>query len=265
MEIPKELKKFVDSRKTKEPLGFLGLFQLVDNSVSSSIEDSLEGNIDELNYTINYLLVEVKKCKNSLYDKLFFDDFTKNTRILECTFSLCEEEFLRLTEYIVDNKVKEKNDLLERLLHLYARGSCIAISAFILTFKKFLPNYEFKLKICDYTDYASKEITINYPETETKIEFNPSLFKDEYSTRLFCYIVDSYHKGKDKELSNIYQWMENKGFIQENKRKEYKDLLKEHNITKQKYNRVHSSTEYPSTKLDPTFNDLQKRFDKEIQ
>lgn len=104
-----------------------------------------------------------------------------------------------------------------------------------------------------------------YPKTELNIEFNYQTFKDEYSTKLFCYLIDHYHNGKDKELSNIYQWMENNKFIHSNKRKEYKDLVKEHEITTQKYNRVHPSTEYNRNELDPTFNDLKKRFDKEIK
>jgi hypothetical protein len=264
MEVPKDLKKLFDSRKTKEPLGFLGLFQLLDNSMASFLEKITEGEEAKFNYGYAYLLMEVIKCNNSLYDKLFFDDFEKNTRILECTFSLCEKEFTRLTEYISDNNIKPEDGLIECLPYVVGEGSCVAISAFVLSFRKFLPNYELKNEIYNYTHYARKEITINYPETETKIDFNPSLFKDDYSTRLFCYIVDSYHNGKDKELSNIYQWMENNGFIQENKRKEYKDLVKEYSITKQKYSRVHPSTEYTSSKLDPTFNDLKKRFDLEI-
>lgn len=127
-----------------------------------------------------------------------------------------------------------------------------------------LKNDELNLSSNNNTvDKKSKEP--NYLKTEFNIPFKANLFKDKYSTKLFCYLIDHYHKGKDKELSNIYQWMENNGFIQENKRKEFKDLVKEHKITKQKYNRVHPSTEYNSTKLNPTFNELQKRFDKEIK
>lgn len=116
----------------------------------------------------------------------------------------------------------------------------------------------------DLTDTEQLKEPI-YPETEFDIPFAPNIFKDEYSTKLFCYLIDHNYNGKGKELSNIYQWMENNSFIHQNKRKEYKVLIKECEITKQKYNRVHSSTEYDSTKLDPTFNDLKKQFNKEIE
>lgn len=113
----------------------------------------------------------------------------------------------------------------------------------------------------------SKKIEQNeptYPETELNVEFNPQIFKDEYSSRLFCYLIDRYHNGKDVELSNIYQWMENNNHIHQNKRQEYRDFVKSNNITKNQYSRVHSSTEYndKSNNLDPTFNELQKNFDK---
>jgi hypothetical protein len=106
-----------------------------------------------------------------------------------------------------------------------------------------------------------------YPVTKLDLSFDPRIFKDDYSCRLFCYLIDHYHSGKDKELSNIYQWMENKKLIHQNKRKEFKELVtnKQHNITCNKYSRVHSSNEYDSGKLDPTFNELQKQFEKHIK
>lgn len=104
-----------------------------------------------------------------------------------------------------------------------------------------------------------------YPETELNVEFNPQIFKDEYSSRLFCYLIDSYHNGKDVELSNIYQWMENKKLIHQNKRQEYKDFVKSNNITNKEYSRVHSSNEYKPDKLDPTFNELKKQFDRKTK
>ncbi len=106
-----------------------------------------------------------------------------------------------------------------------------------------------------------------YPETKIDLSFDPRIFKDDYSCHLFCYFIDHYHSGKDKELSNIYQWMENKKLIHQNKRKEFKELVtnKQYNITRNKYSRVHSSTEYDSDKFDPTFNELQKQFNKRIK
>lgn len=104
-----------------------------------------------------------------------------------------------------------------------------------------------------------------YPETGLNVEFNPQIFKTEYASRLFCYLIHRYHNGKDVELSNIYQWMENKRLIHQNKRQEYKAFVKKHKITENKYSRVHPSTDYNSNKSDPTFNDLQKKFDNEIK
>jgi hypothetical protein len=161
MELPKDLKKFIDSTKTKEPLGFLGLFQLVDNSIASFAEKLEEGNATEFNHGASYLLVEVKKCNNSLYNELFFNDFEKNTRLLECTFSLCEVEFSSLTEFKSDKKnlANEVEDgLLESIPFIVAELSCMAISLFVLSFKKFLPNYEFKNSLASYIDYKQKKI-----------------------------------------------------------------------------------------------------------
>lgn len=120
-------------------------------------------------------------------------------------------------------------------------------------------------KYFEHENQSSEQRELKYPNTDIKIPFDANLFKDEYSTNLFCYLIEHYHNGKDKELSNIYQWMENNNFIHLNKRKEYKDLVKKHEITTQKYNRVHASTEYKPNELDPTFNDLKKRFDKDIK
>jgi hypothetical protein len=106
---------------------------------------------------------------------------------------------------------------------------------------------------------------VSYPHTETVVQFDPKIFKDEYSVQLFNYLVDHYHNGKDKELSNIYQWMENANFIHQNRRQEYKKLVKDYNITKQKYSRIHTSNEYEPSKIDPTLNELQKQFNKIIK
>lgn len=202
------------------------------------------------------------------FDECFFSDIETNKEIIKIICSRIEDyfEFKNLLDKDETLTVLDSTFDKEGIMIRYSKNAQRLIEVFK---NYFVPDLHIKFPRSEketlISDQSNKLITINYPETETKIDFNPSLFKDEYSTRLFCYIVDSYHKRKDKELSNIYQWMENNSFIQENKRKEYKDLVKEHGITKQKYNRVHPSTEYNSSKLDPTFNDLKKRFDSEIK
>jgi hypothetical protein len=118
-----------------------------------------------------------------------------------------------------------------------------------------------------YNKVTSEPREPNYPATEFVIPFKDyaNLFKGEYSTKLFCYLVDHYHKGKDKELSNIYQWMENNKLIKIDTRQKYKEMVKKFEITTQKYSRVHPKTEYLDNDNDHSLNDLKKLFDKEIK
>jgi hypothetical protein len=180
------------------------------------------------------------------------------------------EKLVKIFEHrfeVINSLFQETHDILNE----YYRFSLNYLNFQYSIFKAFVDRFKFlssdglesKEKFENKNESNQTEPT--YPETEIKIEFNPTIFKDEYSSRLFCFLIDRYHNGVDKELSNIYQWMENKGFIHLNKRQEYKALVIKHNITKKKYSRVHSSNEYESTNLDHTFNDLQRKFNSLLE
>lgn len=205
---------------------------------------------EAVNFSSTLFLLKWEYC----LDENFFKNIFENKEKLKI--------IIRYFESILNSLKREKNKHIEFVIS-GLKSAIFYLSKLMPDLKTILADEE-KLKIGkQQKSLENKELI--YPTTEIKIPFEANLFKDEYSTKLFCYLIDHYHKGKDKELSNIYQWMENNNFIHQNKRKEYKELVKKYEITKLKYGRVHSSNEYIYHDLDPTFNELQKRFDKEIK
>lgn len=249
--------------------------------------ECFEQNIDEAERLLKKIFKQCEKEYNvlkELVNEIERFEKTSDEKGLEYTEIIKDEyfdeyfkkkddrdDFFELDAYYMKLFIAMDNTLkgFKYELRSYLNRSLIELKIFIRNFICFVPEYKSSVLYLSPKDKinTTSQKEPNYPQTEYTIPFNSDsiFFKDEYSTKLFCYLIDCYHKGKDKELSNIYQWMENNGFIQENKRKEFKDLVKNHKITTQKYNRVHAKTEYKANELDPTFNELKKQFDKEIK
>jgi hypothetical protein len=200
-----------------------------------------------------------------LFDKKILEDYSNNKEMLNVFIKNLYQDYkgeLTTLTWLHPHTKEELTD--EELKDIEFKKRSI-VHCFEEIFNHF-ESYDLSFKF-NLNEHEKKDLKISpiYPETTTKVDFIPIIFKDEYSVQLFNYLIDRYHNGKDKELSNIYQWMENNNFIHQSKRQEYKKLVADYNITKQKYSRVHSSTEYEPNKVDPSLNELKKRFDKETK
>lgn len=248
---------------------FLNIYEDYIHNVTKLTLDHEDGLIQKNNVT-EFLY-------KSKIDLMFLSLQSKAINEIE-NFALNKnQEHIERFKNIFWNRIISLNDsssfLQKKLIENYSKTESNYLYTVYRYAKSLISSTENAFKIKGQTNEhsyedKSKEIEQNepiYPETELNVEFNPQIFKDEYSSRLFCYLIDSYHNGKDVELSNIYQWMENKKLIHQNKRQEYRAFVIKLKITEKKYSRVHAASEYKSDNLDPTFNELQKKFDRETK